>query len=97
MAEEETQDKPEQLKRYRVRLDGNRGETVMKLTEKDAEEMGDRVLEDLGDAKMYGMPEGETKHADQTASQQSAEEEEEGTPQQKARTAANKKKSADNK
>lgn len=94
MAEEEKdQDQPTQLKKYRVKLDGNRGETVMKLTEADAEQMGDRVLEDLGDAKMYGMPESETKHVDQTASQQESEEE----PQTKARTAANKRKSSDNK
>lgn len=81
MPEEKTgEEHPEKLHRYRVQLDGNRGETVMKLSEKDAEAMGDRVLEDLGEAKMYGFPEEETKHADQTAT--------------KSHTPANKSKSA---
>ncbi len=90
MAEEnETQtEEPKELKRYRVKLDGNRGETVMKLTEEDAEEMGDRVLgEHDSEQKQFGMPENETKHVDQTASEQSPEE------QEKARQTANKSRS----
>lgn len=92
MAEESTE-KDRTLKRYRVKLDGNRGETVMKLTEEHADRMGDRVLGEAdSDQIQHGMPQGETKHADQTASG-----EEEDAPQRKARTASNKKKSADDK
>lgn len=42
--EEGTEDKPVQLKRYQVQLDGNRGVAVMKLSKEHAERMGDAVL-----------------------------------------------------
>lgn len=88
------EEQPEQLRKYRVRLDGNRGETVMKLTKSDAEAMGDRVLEDMGEATMYGMPEGETKHADQTASDRSPAEEEEQRRTAEAEEAAKQRQAA---
>lgn len=108
MPEEQTgEEQPQQLNKYEVRLDGNRGSAVMKLTPEQAEEMGDRILEDLGPAKMYGMPESETKNVDQTAGtpeegQQEAnpappeEEQQEPAPATKRRTPANKSRTTGN-
>lgn len=108
MAEEETERR--ELKRYRVQLDGNRGETVMKLTAEDAEKMGDRVLGEAdSEQKQHGMPEAQTKFADQSASEdpsqaasdpgapKQGEETEEETEQAKARTTSTKQKSPRNK
>lgn len=100
MAEEETTEQERQpLQRYRVRLDGNRGETVMKLTADQAEEMGDRILgEHDSEQKQFTAEQDASKFADQTATPADADDEEEDDPEEeKARTASNKSKSAKNK
>lgn len=101
MAEEDTTEQEERqpLQRFRVRLDGNRGETVMKLTADQADAMGDRILgEHDSEQRQFTAEQDNTKFADQTATPADADDEEEDDPEEeKARTASNKSRSARNK
>lgn len=109
MTESSNEEERQPLKRYRVRLDGNRGEATMKLTEGDAERMGDRVIgESDSEQKTFGKPEeGRSTFADGTSGGASTAgsgtdsdatpDDEEGEPGAKSRVAANKAKTGRNK
>lgn len=95
--EEKTSAEPQTLKRYRVKLDGNRGEAVLKLTEDDAKAMGGRVLGEA-DSKQpsHGKPERGTAHADGTM-EPPEEDEESNKSKTKAKNPANKSKTSSDK